>query len=182
MTTDTIVRAEEVWRRFGRHEALRGLNLAVPEGSAYALIGANGAGKTTAIKVLMNLLSPSQGKATVLGVDTRRLPPELLAQVGYVSENQVLPARLSVGDYLDYLRPFYPSWDRELETSIRTRLQLPAERKIGQLSAWHAPQIGIDLCIAVPPEAVDSGRALQRPGPARTRGVHGRDCCCRQAS
>lgn len=148
MTTDTIVRAQDVWRQFGRHEALRGLNLAVPEGSAYALIGANGAGKTTTIKVLMNLLSPSHGTATVMGIDTRRLPPAILAQIGYVSESQVLPGRLSVGEYLDYLRPFYPGWDRELETSIRARMQLPAERKIGQLS--HGMRLKLALTCALP--------------------------------
>jgi ABC-2 type transport system ATP-binding protein len=148
MTTDTIVRAEQVWRRFSRHDALRGLDLAVPEGSAYTLIGANGAGKTTTIRVLMNLLSPSQGAATVMGVDTRQLTPEILAQIGYVAENQALPGRLSVGEYLDYLRPFYPSWDRELETSIRARLQLPAERKIGQLS--HGMRLKLGLICALP--------------------------------
>src|SRR6187402_1026246 len=122
MTTDPIVQAQDVWRQFGRHEALRGLNLAVPQGSAYALIGVNGAGKTTTIKVLMNLIGPTRGVASVLGVDSRRLPPQILAQIGYVSESQVLPARLSVGEYIDYLRPFYPSWDRELESSIRSRM------------------------------------------------------------
>ena len=148
MTTATMVRAENVWKRFGHHDALRGLNLAVPEGSAYALIGPNGAGKTTTIKVLMNILDPSRGAATVMGTDTRRLPPEVLAQIGYVSENQVLPSRLRVGDYLDYLRPFYPTWDRELETSLRTRLQLPLERKIGHLS--HGMRIKVALACALP--------------------------------
>jgi ABC-2 type transport system ATP-binding protein len=148
MTTDIMVRADNVWRRFGRHDALQGLNLAVPEGSAYALIGANGAGKTTTIKLLMNILGPSRGAATVMGVDTRRISPEVLAQIGYVSENQVLPSRLRVGDYLDYLRPFYPSWDRALETSIRTRLQLPIERKIGELS--HGMRIKVALACALP--------------------------------
>ena len=148
MTTDTIVRAQDVWRQFGRHEALRGLNLAVPQGSAYALIGVNGAGKTTTIKVLMNLISPTRGTATVLGADSRRLPPKILAQIGYVSESQVLPARLSVGEYIDYLRPFYPSWDRELESSIRSRMQLPAERKIGQLS--HGMRLSLGLTCALP--------------------------------
>jgi ABC-2 type transport system ATP-binding protein len=143
-----MVRADNVWRRFGRHDALQGLNLAVPEGSAYALIGANGAGKTTTIKLLMNILGPSRGAATVMGVDTRRISPEVLAQIGYVSENQVLPSRLRVGDYLDYLRPFYPSWDRALETSIRTRLQLPIERKIGELS--HGMRIKVALACALP--------------------------------
>jgi ABC-type multidrug transport system ATPase subunit len=148
MTTDTMVRADDVWKRFGRHDALRGLNLIVPEGSAYALIGANGAGKTTTIKLLMNILGPSRGAATVMGVDTRRMSPEILAQIGYVSENQALPGRIRVGDYLDYLRPFYPSWDRALETSIRTRLQLPVERKIGELS--HGMRIKVALACALP--------------------------------
>jgi ABC-2 type transport system ATP-binding protein len=148
MTNDTLVRAEDVWRRFGQHDALRGLNLAVPPGSAYALLGANGAGKTTTIKLLMNLLGPSRGTATVMGVDSRRLPPEIFAQIGYVAENQALPARLSVAEYLDYLRPFYPSWDRALETSIRTRLQLPGERRIGALS--HGMRIKMALTCALP--------------------------------
>jgi ABC-2 type transport system ATP-binding protein len=148
MTTDSVMRADDVWKQYGRHEALRGLNMAVPEGSAYALIGANGAGKTTTIKVLMNILSPSRGTASVMGVNTRRLPPEVLAQIGYVSENQALPNRLSVGDYLDYLRPFYPTWDRELEASIRSRLQLPAQRRIGDLS--HGMRLKVALACALP--------------------------------
>jgi ABC-2 type transport system ATP-binding protein len=148
MTTDTMVRADDVWKRFGRHDALRGLNLLVPEGSAYALIGANGAGKTTTIKVLMNILGPSRGAATVMGIDTRRMSPAILAQIGYVSENQALPTRIRVGDYLDYLRPFYPSWDRALEASIRTRLHLPVERKIGELS--HGMRIKVALACALP--------------------------------
>jgi ABC-2 type transport system ATP-binding protein len=148
MTADMIVRVQEVWRQFGRHEALRGLNLAVPAGGAYALIGANGAGKSTTIKVVMNLIAPSRGTATVMGVDTRELPPEVLAQIGYVAESQVMPGRLRVGEYIDYLRPFYPSWDRELEASIRSRMQLPADRRIAQLS--HGMRLSLGLTCALP--------------------------------
>ncbi len=148
MTTTTVARADNVWKRFGPHDALRGLNLALPEGSAYALIGPNGAGKTTTIKLLMNMLAPTRGSAMVMGVDTQRISPEVLAQIGYVSENQALPRRLSVGDYLDYLRPFYPSWDRALENSTRTRLQLPPNRRIGELS--HGMRIKLALACALP--------------------------------
>jgi ABC-2 type transport system ATP-binding protein len=148
MTTDTMVRADGVWKRYGRHDALQGLNIAVPEGAAYALIGANGAGKTTAIKVLMNILRPSRGTASIMGTDTRRMPPEVLAQIGYVSENQVLPGRLRVGEYFNYLRPFYPRWDRALEGSICSTLQLPAERRIGELS--HGMRLKMALACALP--------------------------------
>ena len=114
-----IIEVRDLWKRYGRFDALNGLEFAVPEGSAFALVGVNGAGKTTTIKILVNLLQASRGTASILGVDTRAISPRELGQIGYVSENQELPGRLTVGEYLDYLRPFYPRWDRALETSIR---------------------------------------------------------------
>jgi ABC-type multidrug transport system ATPase subunit len=143
-----MIRTDKLWKNFGRFEALRGLSLDVPEGSAFALIGANGAGKTTTIKVLMNILEPSLGKASILGVDSRRISPRELAQIGYVSENQDMPSRLTVGEYVAYLRPFYPTWDREVEASITRQLRLPLERKIGNLS--HGMRMKMALMCALP--------------------------------
>jgi len=143
-----VVQAHEVWKRFRSHDALRGLNLNVEEGSAYALIGANGAGKTTTLKLLMNILAPTRGEVSVMGVQTQRFSHTLLNQIGYVSENQVLPARLTLGQYLDYLRPFYPAWDRELETSTCARLHVPLDRRIGELS--HGTRMKAALACALP--------------------------------
>jgi ABC-2 type transport system ATP-binding protein len=143
-----MIQIDNLWKRFGRHEALQGLSFAVPQGSAYALIGANGAGKTTTIKVVMNILEPWRGSATVLGVDSRRLSPRELARIGYVSENQDMPERLTVDQYLDYLRPFYPKWDRKLEKEIRRQLRLPGERRIGDLS--HGMRMKMALACALP--------------------------------
>jgi ABC-2 type transport system ATP-binding protein len=148
MSLDTLVQTSHLRKRFGREEVLRGLTMTVPEGACYALLGANGAGKTTTLKLLMNLIEPTAGSATVLGVDTQRLSPEVFARIGYVSESQVLPQRLRVGQYLDYLRPFYPRWDRELETTLCRRLQLPLDRKIGALS--HGMRIKTALACALP--------------------------------
>ena len=143
-----MIRVEGLWKKFGRFDALRGLSFDVPEGSAFALIGANGAGKTTTIKVLINIIEATRGSATVLGVDSRRLSPRELAQIGYVSENQDMPSRLTVGEYVAYLRPFYPTWDRGLEASIARQLRLPLERKIGNLS--HGMRMKMALMCALP--------------------------------
>jgi ABC-2 type transport system ATP-binding protein len=124
------------------------LTLKVPEGSALALLGANGAGKTTTIKVLMNLLEPTTGSATVLGVDSRKLSTQELAQIGYVSENQQMPPRMTVMAYVRYLRPFYPSWDRTLESEILASLRLPLDRRIGDLS--HGMRLKMGLACALP--------------------------------
>src|SRR6476659_6422312 len=129
-----VVRIDSVWKRFGKVAGLRGLSFVVPEGSACALIGANGAGKTTTIKVLMNLLEPTAGTATVLGVDSRRLSPREFARIGFVSEHQDMPQRMTVSAYLAYLRPFYPTWDRTLESEIVGEFRLPPDRRIGELS------------------------------------------------
>jgi ABC-2 type transport system ATP-binding protein len=143
-----MIQISHLWKLFRHCDAVRDVSLTVPEGSAFALIGANGAGKTTTIKVLMNIIGPTRGRATVLGVDSRRLSPRELAQIGYVSENQDLPEKLTVGEFLAYLRPFYPTWDRALEQSILARLRLPLERKIGHLS--HGMRMKMSLACALP--------------------------------
>jgi ABC-2 type transport system ATP-binding protein len=119
---------------YGQTQALYDVGFDIPEGGITTLLGANGAGKTTLIRTLMNIYRPSRGTATVMGIDSRRLGPDQLAQIGYVSENQELPARLTVGEFLAYLRPFYPTWDRALEKDFLDQLQLPPDRKIGHLS------------------------------------------------
>ena len=143
-----IVQVHDLWKRYGRFDALHGLEFAVPEGSAFALLGPNGAGKTTTIKILVNILAPSRGTASILGVDSRAISPRQLDSIGYVSENQDLPGRLTVAEYLDYLRPFYPRWDVAVETALRRDLQLPAARRIRDLS--HGMRIKMALACALP--------------------------------
>lgn len=117
-----MIEIHNLTKKYKNHGALKNLSLSVPEGSAFLIVGANGAGKTTMIKILMNLLQATSGSAEVLGVDSKRLSPKELAQIGYVSENQELPGRLSVTEYLAYLRPFYPhgtsSWSRTRSSSF----------------------------------------------------------------
>ena len=143
-----MIVANELRKQYGKHEAIEGLSFSVPAGSAFALIGANGAGKTTTIKMLMNILQPSSGNATVLGTDSRKLSSRELQRIGYVSENQQMPLALSVREYLDYLRPFYPRWDRSLELSLLREFALPRDRKIGALS--HGMRMKMALLAALP--------------------------------
>ncbi len=128
------IQTQSLCHRYGRTEALHDLTLTVPTGSIFALLGPNGAGKTTTIKVLMNLLAPTSGEARILGTDSRKLREHDRAQIGYVSENQQLPLWMTVRQLLDYCRPFYPTWDRDLEKTLLTKFALPPERKLKHLS------------------------------------------------
>ena len=129
-----IVETHHVAKRFGRLEAIEDLSLCVPEGSVFALIGANGTGKTTTIRMLMNILRPDRGDISVLGTPSHQLGPKNLQQIGYVSESQNLPGGLTLARYFDYLRVLYPAWDRSLEKELCDLFELPPSRKIKHLS------------------------------------------------
>jgi ABC-2 type transport system ATP-binding protein len=96
----------------------------------------------------MNLIEPSAGIATILGVNTRTLSPNDLAQIGYVSENQQMPGRMTVAAYIDYLRTFYPTWDRTAEEKLLGKFRLPLERRIKDLS--HGMRMKMALVCALP--------------------------------
>jgi ABC-2 type transport system ATP-binding protein len=130
----SAIRTENLTKNFRRVTALDRLGLDVPEGAIYALVGPNGAGKTTAIKILMNILRPSSGRAEVLGTDARRIAGKAFTAIGYVSENQELPGWMRVSAFLEYLRPFYPAWDRDLERELVKQFDLPLDRKLRELS------------------------------------------------
>jgi ABC-2 type transport system ATP-binding protein len=121
-------------RFYRKVEAVRDLTVEVPRGSLYALLGPNGAGKTTTIHTLMNILQPTSGRATVLGVDSRRLGPAELARTGYVSENQKLPGWMTVEHMLAFCKPLYPSWDDGLCNKLIRSFDLPLKRQVKALS------------------------------------------------
>jgi ABC-2 type transport system ATP-binding protein len=129
-----VIEARAVSKKFGRFEAIEDLNLSVPEGAVFALIGANGTGKSTTIRMLMNILRPDRGEITVLGKVSSRMTAYDFQRIGYVSESQKPPAGLTLAQLFDYLHPLYPTWDRRLERGLCEQFELPPSRKIRHLS------------------------------------------------
>ena len=127
-------RAAALTKHFGSTRVLDGLNLEIAEGSVYGLLGPNGAGKTTTIKILMNILQPASGRAEVLGTDSRRLTPNELSRIGYVSENQEMPLWMTTAQLLAYLKPFYPTWDEGRAAALVRDFDLPPKRPLRHLS------------------------------------------------
>ena len=86
------------------------------------------------IKLLMNIVRATAGTADVLGIASSQLEGRGFTRIGYVSENQELPDGMTVGGMLDYMRPFYPQWDRALEAQMIRQFDLPLDRKLKNLS------------------------------------------------
>jgi ABC-2 type transport system ATP-binding protein len=146
-----IIETRQLSRKYGRSDALHGLDLTVPAGSIFAFIGPNGAGKTTTIKILMNLIEPTGGEARVLGVDSRKLTPRERRQIGYVSENQRMPEWMTVDQLMRYCRPLYPTWDRELEKRLMRQFELPPDRRLSHLSRGMAMKAALLSSLAYRP-------------------------------
>jgi ABC-2 type transport system ATP-binding protein len=148
------IRTFDLTKIFRRTRVLDGVSLEVPEGSIYGLVGPNGAGKTTTIKLLMNILAPTNGSSEVLATDSRRLGPRDFAQIGYVSENQELPEWMTVGYFLRYLKPFYPTWDDALERELLRQFQLPLDQKLKHLSRGMRMKASLASSLAYRPRLI----------------------------
>jgi ABC-2 type transport system ATP-binding protein len=151
---NSAIRTEHLAKRFRKLEALRDFTLDVPPGAIYALVGPNGAGKTTAIKIMMNIIRASEGRAEVLGLDSQSLRGRAFSSIGYVSENQQLPEWMKVGAFLAYLRPFYPTWDRQLESDLVQQFSLPLDRKLRQLSRGMRMKAALASALAFRPKLI----------------------------
>jgi ABC-2 type transport system ATP-binding protein len=147
-----VLTTHNLSKRYRKLVALDKLSLAVPEGSVYALLGANGAGKTTALKLMMNLHPATSGEATVLGIDSRQLQGRHFEQIGYVSENQDQPGWMTMGYLLSYLKPFYPTWDDARASELVTQFRLPLDRPIKHFSRGMQMKASLASSLAYHPK------------------------------
>jgi ABC-2 type transport system ATP-binding protein len=145
----SAVTTHHLTKRFGTDVALEAVDLRVPEGAVYVLIGANGAGKSTTLKVLMNLERPSSGTAEVFGLDTALRGPEVRAQVGYVPERHDPGYRwMTGGRLLQHVASYYPSWDDAYADHLIRRLDLHASRRVGSLSKGETRRLQLVMALA----------------------------------
>lgn len=147
-----IIETEQLCKSFGSVIAVENLSLSIPEGSAFALVGTNGAGKTTTMRTILNIFRPDSGVAKVLGVDSKKLEYKHFNRIGYVSENQRLPEKLTVRQFFKYLSRLYLGWDAKLEANLIKRFELPIERPLGKLSHGMRMKAVLIAGIAFHPE------------------------------
>src|SRR5439155_12876179 len=123
-------------------------------GQIFALLGRNGAGKTTAIRLLLGLLNRDGGSIAVLGRDPQQEPLGVRAAVGFLAEDQQMFGWMTIADLLGFLAPFYPTWDRNLADRFIQEFELPRDQRIKHLSKGQNVRLGLALALAHRPELV----------------------------
>lgn len=149
----SVLAFENIHRAYERgKDVLHGVSFGLEGGEVVGLLGRNGAGKTTLIRIAMGMLEAQEGSVRVFGLDPRQEPIEVKRRVGYVSEDQILPAFLSVREVVDLHRELFPTWDEGMATSLATRFDLPPRAKIGKLSKGQARQVALLCAVSHRPE------------------------------
>jgi ABC-2 type transport system ATP-binding protein len=139
-------------RKYGRAEAVNGLNLGVEAGRCYGFFGRNGAGKTTTIKCLLNLLQPTSGEVRVFGLNPARHEVAVKSRVAYVPDHVAFYPWMTVRETLSYFASFRERWNRETESTLVKLFQLDDRQKTKALSKGQRTQLALVTAVCAEPD------------------------------
>jgi ABC-2 type transport system ATP-binding protein len=149
---DAAIRTDRLTKYYDGRRVVDSLNLSVPQGTVYGLLGRNGAGKSTTLKMLAGMVRPDHGSAKLLGEDVQTLSPVTRARIAYLAEGHPLYTWMTVGQAVDFTTAFYPNADRSLVERILEHFDLSPKARIGRLSKGQRAQVSLALAIAPDPE------------------------------
>lgn len=139
------IETKNLSKRYGDVRAVEGLSMRVTEGELYAFLGLNGAGKTTTIRLLLGMIRPSAGSASVLGTPVRLGAVRPWAGVGYLVETPQAYPELTVRDNLEAARRLHPGTEKAAVSRAIEELGLVpyADRRAGTLSLGNKQRLGL---------------------------------------
>jgi ABC-2 type transport system ATP-binding protein len=136
----TVIQTENLTKRFGEFTAVDRINLTVERGEVVGYLGPNGSGKTTTIRMLIGLLLPSEGKASVLGFDAVQQSEQIRKRIGYMSQKFALYTELTVEENLSFYAGVYGVRDKNRLDEVLDLLglrRLAQERVKGLSTGWR---------------------------------------------
>jgi ABC-2 type transport system ATP-binding protein len=145
-------RLDGVCKRYGARTALEDVHLAIECGKVTAVLGANGAGKTTAVSVLLGLTAPDAGRAQLLGQPPQRL--EARRRIGVMLQSATLPEQLRVGELLRLVSSYYPYPRALADVAQRARIDDLLGRPYGRLSGGQQRRVQFALAICGRPQVL----------------------------
>jgi ABC-2 type transport system ATP-binding protein len=149
---NVVIEAEGLTRSFGSTEAVKDLSFRVEAGSVYGLLGKNGSGKTTTIRLLLGLLAPDGGWSRVLGEDSRDLSPGCRQRIGYLSEEPFPYQDLPLPALLRFVAAFFPRWDWDHTNALLRRFAVPTDKPLSGMSAGQRRLCELLLVLAQKPD------------------------------
>lgn len=149
---EDAIRTYRLTKHYGRRRVVDNLDLRVPRGSVYGLLGRNGAGKSTTLKMITGMVRPDYGRVELLGSEVETLSAETRGRIAYLAEGHPLYTWMTVREAVAFTMPFYPGANRALVDQVLEHFGLSPKAKIGRLSRGQRAQVSLALAIAPEPE------------------------------
>ncbi len=147
-----VITTRRLTKHYGPNCVVDSVNLRVPRGSVYGLLGRNGAGKSTIIKMLLGMVHPNYGHAELFGEDVAELRSQTRARIAYLAEGHPLYRWMRIRDAVQLTRSFYAEFNDQLLEQILDHFELSRRAKIGRLSNGQRAQVSLALAVAQDPE------------------------------
>jgi len=139
----TTIQTTKLTKYYGSQRGIEDLDLTVYEGEVFGFLGPNGSGKTTTIRLLMDLIRPTRGRATIFGKDVREKSVEINSALGYLPGELALWNNLTGRQILTYLGNLRGGVEAEQISSIAARLELDLDKKFRELSKGNKQKVGL---------------------------------------
>jgi ABC-2 type transport system ATP-binding protein len=150
--SDNAIRISELTVRYGRTIAVDRAALEVARGAVYALVGRNGAGKSSLVRCLLGQQKPQNGSAMLFGEDAWSRRTSLMQRIGVVTEDADAPPEMNVAAIARFCSRLYDKWDQDsVETRLRT-FGVPLTSRFGSLSKGQKKQVSLAMALATSPE------------------------------
>lgn len=147
-----VLKFEAIEKQFGKQRALDGISLEIPSGVVFALLGENGVGKTTALRIALGLETPDRGRTQVLGLNSLEKGQEIRRRVGYLPERPTLYEWMTVAEIGWFTAGFYDHNFLPRYRELTADFGLPEDRKIKSLSKGMRAKVALSLVMADDPE------------------------------
>lgn len=150
---EVVLQTKGLTKYYGDTLAVDHFDLSINQGSVCGFVGRNAAGKTTVIKMLMGLLKPTAGQASIFGCDCQNLTPKIRQRIGYVTEGHRLIRWMKIAEIEKFQKAFFPdSWDSKFFNEMIEYFSLSKKQKIKRLSSGQRAQVSLALTLASHPE------------------------------
>ena len=147
-----IIQTEKLTKSYGSHRGIVDVDLEVTEGEAFGFLGPNGAGKTTTIRVLLDHLRPTSGRATVFGIETTADPVAIHRRIGYLPGEFTLYDKLTGGQTIEYFANLRGGVDAAYQADLVARLDVDPTRKFKEYSKGNKQKIGLIVALQHRPD------------------------------
>jgi len=150
--SDSAIRVDNLVKYFAGRCVLDGISFSVPQGCIYGLLGRNGAGKTTIIRILLGLEPLTRGRTWLLESESRSLSAKTRGRIGCVAEGHNLIQNYKVSRLVKLCKDLSAQWDDDSFDHLMETFRLPKDRKVKDLSMGMRAQLNLALAMAIDPE------------------------------